>query len=323
MFHQAGCVGCGCLTGGTLLDSRSPSMVSVFIFVVCFTLSALGVSIWIVVGEVAFFGGVWNFNVWSWWQALLQVCNELRRDRIGESYVELNDETPLLEWVFVLGQTFAVDALDLFVLDYFAWQAGHHQVTSVQGLDHLLETAQRLDELQFHHHGQICAVAELENGVLLYVQYDDDVAWLEVGFLISLAGENDALPIKHALLNVHFEDFTVANGLLAVARFASVLRVNDFSLALTRTANLFVFLDEAGHDLLNLNFDSLALTCSAGLDRSLLAATSLALLADDTLLQRKLTNCSVVDFLERHLHLMDQVLAFAFTLAKIQKLVDN
>lgn len=295
-------------------------MISVLVVVVCFTLSTLGVSIWIVFGEVAFFGGVWNFNERSWWQALLQVRNELHRDRIGERHVELNDETSLLEWIFVLGQALAVDALNLFVFDYFAWQASHHQVASVQCLDHLLETAQRLDELQIHHHGQICAVPELENGMLLHVQYDDDVSWLEIRFLITLARENNALSVKHALLDVHFEDFTVANGLLAVARFASVLCVNDFSLALTRTANLFVLLNESGHNLLNLNFDSLALTRSASLDRSLLAATSLALLTDDTLLQRKLTNCSVVDFLERHLHLMDQVLALSFTLTKIYKI---
>lgn len=154
--------------------------------------------------------------------------------------------------------------------------------------------------------------------MFLYVQHDDDVAWLQVGLLVPLAGEHDALAVQHSLLDVHLEDLPVADRLLAVARFAAVLGVDDLALALTHAADLFVLLHEARHDLLDLDLHSLALTRAARVHRALLTATALALLADDALLQRQLPHGAVVDLFERHLHLVDQVLSFTFALAKIE-----
>lgn len=118
---------------------------------------------------------------------MLEGWYELHGDRGRENHVELEDEPSLLEGVLVLRQTLAHDALDVLVLDDLAGYRRYDQIAAVEGLDDLLESAQRLDQLQVHHHGEVGAVAELENWMLFHVKDDDDVAGLEVWLLVTLA----------------------------------------------------------------------------------------------------------------------------------------
>jgi hypothetical protein len=216
---------------------------------------------------------------------MLEVSDELSRDCVRKNDVELNDETALFKWIFELGHAFAHHALDFVVFDHFAWQTRDDKIALIECLDDLLEAAERLNQLQVHDHSQIGAISKLKHRMLFHVQDNDDVAWLQIGFLIALAVEDYPLPILHALLNVHLEDLPITNRLLSIAGFAAVFCINYLTLSLARAADLFVFLHEARHDLLNLNLNALALASAASLDSALFPAATLALFADDILLE--------------------------------------
>ena len=58
--------------------------------------------------------------------------------------IENDDESALVEWVFVCGEPFFWDHLDGPVFDHFPWLGLDNDVPFVQGLEDSLETAQGL-----------------------------------------------------------------------------------------------------------------------------------------------------------------------------------
>jgi hypothetical protein len=64
-----------------------------------------------------------------------------------------------------------------------------HNDATIECLDRLSATAQSLCEIQLHQHVQIAA-SPCENVMLLLVQDDDNVAWLQTNFLVALPIES-------------------------------------------------------------------------------------------------------------------------------------
>lgn len=106
------------------------------------------------------------------------------------------------------------------------------------------------------------------------------------------------------------EDLALVDNLLAVARLASVLGVNDLALAVTVATLLLDLLDhraELAHD----NLDALAVARVASLDGAFFAAFALALAAQDMLLQCELGHLALVQVLKRNLDPVHEILALA------------
>ena len=141
------------------------------------------------------------------------------------------------------------------------------------------------------------------------VEHDDDVAGLEAGRLVALAGECDLLAVVHALVDVHLEYLALLDDLAARARATHVLGVDALALAVALAATRVYLLIHAGAQLVEYDLCAAALACVALLHGARLAAASLALLAHHVLLQRQLARRPVVQVLERDAQLMYHVLA--------------
>lgn len=83
-----------------------------------------------------------------------------------------------------------------------------------------------------------------EDGMLLLVQDDDDIAGLEFRLLIALAVKDDLLTVGHSLVDVYLEDLPVADDLFALALLASIGGVDALALAATVRADGLDLLDQ-------------------------------------------------------------------------------
>lgn len=143
-------------------------------------------------------------------------------------------------------------------------------------------------------------ILPLETGVGLLLNFENDVTRLAVRELVTLAAEFDPGTALDAPVDVDVQNLPLDDSLLAVALLAAVLIADDLSLALAVGANGLETLDHGTH-LAHHHLHTAAVAARALLDGALLTSATIALGADDGLLQRKLRNLAAVDILERHL----------------------
>jgi hypothetical protein len=143
-------------------------------------------------------------------------------------------------------------------------------------------------------------VFALEARVWLLFDFEDYVTRFYAGELVTLAAELNLVARLDTAVDVYVEDFALDDGLLAIALLASVLVADDFSFALAVWADGLEALDHGTH-LAHHVLHTAAVTASALLNSTVLAADSVALGADDGFLKSELGNLAAVDVLERYL----------------------
>lgn len=136
-----------------------------------------------------------------------------------------------------------------------------------------------------------------EPGVWLLLNLEDDITGDYAWCLVSLAAELNLGAALNTTVDMDVEDLAIHDGLLARAPLAAILVLEDFALAIAIGANGLETLDHGSH-LAHHGLDALAVAATTLLDRALLAATTLALGADDGSLERQLRDLAPVDVLE-------------------------
>merc|ERR1719154_212964 len=149
---------------------------------------------------------------------------------LREGNLKHDDEPPLLLGVLVPRHAFVHHTLDGFVLDDFSRNGADDDDPIIQRLDGFLEATQRLYQRDGHRHDEVL-VAAFKDRVFLLVQHNDDIAWLDVRFLIPLPGKHDLLAILHALLYRYLENLAVLDNLLGVALLAPILAADPLALS--------------------------------------------------------------------------------------------
>lgn len=137
-------------------------------------------------------------------------------------------------------------------------------------------------------------------GVRLLLDLEDNVAGLHARSLVTLASELDLGTAANTLVNVDVQDLSVDYRLLAAALLAAILVLDDLAFAIAVRADRLKALDHRSH-LAHHGLHTMAIAARAGLDGAGLAASSLALGADDGALEGQLRNLAAVDVLERYL----------------------
>lgn len=217
----------------------------------------------------------------------------------GEDNVELYQESPLLERVSVIRHSFSLNLLHISGLDNFPSHSLDDQCSLVKRFDCFLHACESLRECDVHLHDQVLSTS-LERVVSLLVEDNDDVAGLEAGLLVALAGEGDLLTVGHALVHLDLENLPLTVDFSSIALFASQLGINSLSLAMTFLTHGLDLLHHAGPELLDPDLHPAAATVGALLHRARLAAHTLARVADDILLEGELPGGPVVHVLQGH-----------------------
>lgn len=137
----------------------------------------------------------------------------------------------------------------------------------------------------------------LESGVGLLLDLENNISGLNTWSLVTLAAEVDLVSSLDTSVHMDVEDLSLDDSLLAVAALALVLLADDLSLTITVGTNGLETLDHGAH-LAHHGLHTVAITAGALLDGTLLSTTTIALRADNGLLERKLGNLAPVDILE-------------------------
>merc|ERR1712107_240395 len=149
----------------------------------------LSVCLWVEIVEVHLINFVMEDRLIRRWQYRCKFLSDAGLQGRRENHVELNDESPFLEWVSVLRHAFSPHHLQITGLDNLASHGLNDQGPVVQSL-------QRLLQADVHLHYKVLSVA-LEECVSLLVENDDDVSRLKARLLVSLPREGHLLAILH------------------------------------------------------------------------------------------------------------------------------
>lgn len=141
----------------------------------------------------------------------------------------------------------------------------------------------------------VLLASEAVMGLLL--DLENNVTSLDARGLVTLTTELNLGATPHTTVDVNVENLAVDNGLLSVALLAAILVLDRLALSVTVRADGLETLDHRTH-LSHHRLHAVAITASAALDSTLLAATALALGADDGTLESQLRDLSAVDILE-------------------------
>ena len=155
---------------------------------------------------------------------------------------------------------------------------------------------QRRDQVDLGLVEQIVLPA-LKAGVGLLLDLENDVASEDARSLVTLATELDLGAALNATVDVDVQDLAVDNCLLAKALLAAVLVLDNLALAVAVWAHRLEALDHGTH-LAHHRLHAVAVACCALPNGALLAATPIALGADDGALKRQLGDLAAVDVLE-------------------------
>ena len=131
----------------------------------------------------------------------------------------------------------------------------------------------------------LCLVDEVvlptgEAGVGLLLDLENDIASEDAGGLITLTTELNLGPAANTAVDVDVEDLAVDYCLLAETLLAAILVLDDLALAAAVRAYRLKALDHGAH-LAHHCLHTVTITACAFPDSALLAATTLALGADD------------------------------------------
>lgn len=244
----------------------------------------------------------------AWWQRLLKQRNIVDVDRLGEGDTEVDVEIAELV-VSVAGHTLTTEHLYVAGLDHLAGGDVDRECVVIEVLDEDLTTAESSEEVDLYFDKEVVLPA-LEARVGLLVDDNDNIAWNGVGCLIGLFLECDLLAILHSLVDADLEDLALLVDLLAVALLAAVLGVDDLTLTLALGAGLLHLLNH-GAELAEDDLDTLTIASATCLDSTFLATATLALFAENVLLEGKLGDLADVELLERYLDTVYKILALA------------
>ena len=137
----------------------------------------------------------------------------------------------------------------------------------------------------------------LESCMWLLLNLELHVTRLDAWHLVALTTEVNLGAALHTTVDVYVKDLALDDGLFAVALLALVLLADLFTLAVAVWADSLETLDHGTH-LAHHCLHTLAVAARTCLDSALLTTSSIALGADDGLLQGELGNLSAVNVLE-------------------------
>lgn len=136
-----------------------------------------------------------------------------------------------------------------------------------------------------------------EAGVGLLLNNEDNIAGENARCLVTLTAELDLGTALNTTVDVHVEDLAIDDGLLAVALLAAILLLNHLAFTVAVGADSLEALDHGTH-LPHHDLGTLTITASAPPDGTLLAATTVALGAEDGALESQLRDLAAVDILK-------------------------
>lgn len=151
----------------------------------------------------------------------------------------------------------------------------------------------------------LCVVEEvvvlaLESLVGLLLNFEHHVTRQHAGQLVTLTAELDLVAVLDTPVDVDVQNLPLDNGLLALATLAAVAFADDLSLTVAVWADGLEALDHGSH-LAHHGLHTGTVTASAWSDCTLFASASIASLANDRLLKRKLRHLAAVDVLQADL----------------------
>lgn len=149
--------------------------------------------------------------------------------------------------------------------------------------DHL-EAAQRLGDVDRVRHEQVVVVAA-KCLVVFALKHYNQIACICTRILITLASERNLLTVVHALVDRHLVHFLLLDCLLAVALFASVLLVDELTLAAAIATYRLHLLNHARTELLELHYKTAAFARRTRLGRACFATRSFAAFANNRSLE--------------------------------------
>src|SRR5258708_207426 len=146
-----------------------------------------------------------------------------------------------------------------------------------------------------------------------FLNHDDDVTGDHPWLLIGCLRESDRLSILHALVNVDFQELALIRNLLPQTMLASVFRVDNFALPIALIAKSLGLLKHwpkpSLHDL-----DTPPIASPARLNGFLFPALPVALGANGSFVETKLSGFTLIQVLEGYSDTVHQVFAFPWPL---------
>merc|ERR1719461_166007 len=302
---------------GTLNARASRMSVMAFVIVVEMPVAhsvmlLLSVCLWVEIIEVHLINFVGEDRLIRRWQYGCKFFSDTRLQGRRENHVELNDESPFLEWVSVLRHAFSPHHLQVTGLDHLASHSLNDKGPVVQSLHRLLQACQRLRQADVHLHYEVLSIA-LEECVSLLVEDDDDVSRLKARLLVSLPREGHLLAVLHPLVHRHLQDLSLAVHFTPVALLAPELGINSFPLSVALPAHRLDLLHHSRTQLLDSHLHACSPAVRTLLNSARLATDPLTAVADNVLLESKLAHSAVVHVLQGHGELVHQVLRPART----------
>jgi hypothetical protein len=227
-----------------------------------------------------------------------QRCAVFAAETLRELDVELDVQVAVVV-VPVRRHTLTADDLDLARGNALTRNDVDSQPPLVEVLNVDLSTGEGGQEIDFAVEEKVVALA-LETWVGLLLDLKDDIARLDARKLVAFAAELDLVTALDTTVNVYVENLALDDGLLAVALLAPVLIADDLALSLAVGADSLESLDHGAH-LPHHVLHTAAIAAGALLDSTLLTTDTVALRADNGLLESKLGDLAAVDVLERDL----------------------
>jgi len=146
---------------------------------------------------------------------------------------------------------------------------------------------------------EVVALA-LEASVRLLLNLELNVTGLNARHLVTLTAEVDLGTALDTLVDVDVQNLALNSRLLSVALLAAVLLANNLTLSVAVGADSLEALDHGTH-LAHHHLHTLTVAACACLDGALLTTATIALGAQDGLLQGELRDLALVHVLERDL----------------------
>lgn len=163
-------------------------------------------------------------------ESLCDLRQVLLGDRSGERHLENDVEVAGLVRCLMERQTFFRHTLDFIWLDHLARFVLNPKCAAIQVLDGEVDTGHCLQECDLLLKHDVGTFA-LEKLVRLLLANNDHVACLDTGVLVCLAVVGVLSTVGRTLINADLENFLLFYYFFAIAIFALILLVDDFTFA--------------------------------------------------------------------------------------------
>lgn len=157
-------------------------------------------------------------------------------------------------------------------------------------------TAQSSEQIDVALVEQVVILA-LETGMRFLLNFKLNITRESTGYLITLSTEIDLVSGLDTTVNGDVKDLPLNDSLLATAALATVALADRLSFTIAILANSLEALDHGAH-LAHHSSHTRTVARSASLDGSLLSSTSIALWANNRLLEGEFRNLSAIDIFQ-------------------------